>query len=202
MTSNAPDPPGAYSDPNPPDKAYSPSKPQGSLPAVVAAVPQDPPTQSPVHLSHYGTHFTVLIDGERRGKPPLDPPTANGLLLDRPPPCKMGLPALSANTGAFMVATPSYAPSTAPTPMEGRNTNPLSQAPPTPANTTPLNSAKGQDASLDDFIKYVHFGPLPLDTANRSISMQAGELRDLDYYTNSFKQELNNAYMGYMLRSH
>ncbi|KAF8264898.1 hypothetical protein EI94DRAFT_1805130 [Lactarius quietus] len=52
----------------------------------------------------------------------------------------------------------------------------IDKAPPTMANATLLDPVKGQDTSFDDFIKYVHFGPLPLTLPQK---------------------ELNNAYMGY-----
>ncbi|KAF8267275.1 hypothetical protein EI94DRAFT_1801903 [Lactarius quietus] len=45
------------------------------------------------------------------------------------------------------------------------------------ANAALLDPVKGQGTSFDNFIKYVHFGPLPPDTATKGISMEEARLK-------------------------
>ena len=154
MTSNAPDPPGAQPEPNPPDEFSSPSqtpKTQEYRPAVMTAFTQDFPTQSTVQYTQAETSQKEL--------PLLREPT------------------ITPTTAAAMVATPSYAPTEAP--------------------TQPVTELEHKASNLDDFINYIRYKPLPPDVADGDITTSAGELQELQYVTNCLKQEINNAYMGY-----
>ena len=154
MASNAPDPPGAQPVPNPPDDLFSLSKTPKSQevrPAVTTAFTQDFPTQSTVKYTQ--------TDGSQKFFPPPREPT------------------ITPTTAAAMVATPSYAPTEAP--------------------TQPVMELETKASKLDDFINFIRYKPLPPDIATEEISANTGEIQELQYVTNCLKQEINDAYMGY-----
>ena len=209
MASNAPDPPGAQPEPNPPDGFPSPSKTQEIQSAVVATFSQDFSTQSSVQYTQadvppQNTNYEELVkfhttapistlssEGDARNEPFPQDPTNNQNV-------EAQVPTLSFTTGAAMVATPSYCPSTAVMPPTKETENPLPLNTSNAAQTSQgLSGGVNEASKLDDFITHIRFNPLPPDLATGEITMNTGELQELQYVTNCLKQELNNAYMGY-----
>lgn len=219
MPSNAPDPPGSHFKTNPPDRAYSPSKPQGILSAVVAAVPQDTHSQitsgnTPNVIQSLGLTESQTQQVFAPYEPMPSPTTAHAILAPYEP-------TPSPNTAHALLAP--YEPTPSPTTVcavlepykltpseasqvgEPRALSPLPSSVAeylvrTPSYEPTPDPTRAQDNNprrLDDFAKYLRFPPLPPDALHGPAMADPDQVPDISQFSDDIKNELGLKYSAY-----